>query len=209
MKIKEIKKNFVAMMNRLKQLHSEWQSKYYTDYYRIYDFVEKLKTPYYEVRHFFRWIVKSCRYAKLLWRDRDWDWIFLLILMKYKIQRMRLHMTEHNIIHDAPRMAKQMRYAEFLIERILDDDYCKKEYEDHRKYWGELEHLFEEPADPALKGKGYSIWNPKAKNAKTQKDQEREREEIIRIHKKADKLREDDMDRLFSHLRKYIQRWWD
>src|SRR3989304_2635078 len=96
----------------------------------------KLHDLWVDIKSIPHWIVRVAQNSILLWHDRDWHYIFLLYMMQFKIKRMRKHMVKHNILLHTNMHAKQMKYAEFLIDRITTNDYCKKEYEALDKKWG-------------------------------------------------------------------------
>lgn len=161
--------------------------------------LDMLKDIWYTIKKLPKFIVKVFQYAKVLWRDCDYDYASILILLKYKIQRTREHIIKHDIIADAPIIAKQMRYAEFLIQRILDDDYLLDLQQQHDEKWGVTISHFDE-------SNRFHIVKEKSTTPELQKQ---ERSEQMVIYDAQENVRQKDLDRLFRHLRRYIQRWWD
>jgi hypothetical protein len=147
--------------------------------------LDQLARPYWSARAVVRWAMKVAAYAVFLWDDRDFDEAFILRLLQFKIKRTREHITGHNFIADAPRIARQMRVAESLLNRIQQDSYCEAEWAEHYKKWPH--------------GEGYDF-NNKAPE---------EMEDVRRIAALEAKRTERDFDFLFRHLKKYIRNWWD
>lgn len=157
-------------------------------------------------RKVFHWIVKTTQYSKLLWNDFDWDYMYFLILMQYKLQRMRKCILEDNIILRSEEVAAQLKHAEDLIQRWLDDDFCTKEYEEHEKKWGKIVDL-STPID--VGGKKMYEWNMSREKATTEELQQQEKDEQHAIHVKAEEEKQKCLTELFAHIRKHIQEWWD
>jgi len=70
----------------------------------------------YGVKNLYRW-------RRLIWKDRDWDHSYLLLVMAHKLGQMETYHRLNGHTVDAQRMAKQMRVAKKLCERIADDNY--------------------------------------------------------------------------------------
>jgi len=155
---------------------------------RIFEKIKDL--PYNTIQgisNLFLWI-------RVIWNDRQWDHVFI-----YEIFRHKLHLTEQyirkyghhtNNISDANRIRKCV----LLLDRLINEDYHDNVFSSHYEKWGELE----------LTDKGISY-----PNVKTEEDEKKEREERKIKYEKENKLREQDLDMLFSIMRKHIQSWWD
>ncbi|MBI2449672.1 hypothetical protein HYV49_05240 [Candidatus Pacearchaeota archaeon] len=92
------------------------------------------------IRRVLRWLKKSFQYSLFLWNDYDWDYALILQLLQYKLKRTRECIVKNDIITDSKIIAKQIKYAEFLIERISDYNYLdKKEEKDWHRLWKHLD----------------------------------------------------------------------
>lgn len=64
---------------------------------------------------------------KIIWNDRDFDWYYTFIILQAKIKKQRLRFEElkkcryHSVNIDKD--IKNMKKCEYLIQRIIDDDY--------------------------------------------------------------------------------------
>ncbi len=146
------------------------------------------------IRHFFRWVVKVCQYAVVLWDDADWDYAHILKLLKYKLERTRKCIVKNDIIMEVDRVADEIRTAELLIERILHDDYFDHDdYAAHEKKWGPL--VF----DPYMRHE----------NERTEKDKEECNREFRRMSDAAYAKEVADWAYLWDHFRKHMKSWWD
>lgn len=141
------------------------------------------------IKRFGRWVSKSFGYSCMLWRDTDYDWSSILKILQYKLKRTREHITDHNIIIDAQDIGKEIRTVELLIDRIIADEYCNKEFEDHRTKWDDPTKNFID-------------------NLNRNRTEE-ERKEFEHISDKYNQLRRADFDLLFDTMKLKIETWWD
>jgi hypothetical protein len=117
-------------------------------------------------------------------KDEDYDFASILNLLRFKLNRMHCHFTSWDCPLDpseARRIAKQIKYAIYLIDRYYD------------------ESGFEELADTLTWDK-YEILP-----LRTPEESKR----IVEFMEKDSKLKQEYLDRLFRHMAKYIQTWWD
>ena len=149
---------------------------------------------YYFIKRLIAWI-------PVLWKDREWDHAFLYDIIHFKLSQMEKHSRTSIMVHE--RVGKQIRYAMFLIDRIREDDYHQEEWKAHNEKWGELRW----DSFPAER-KGYVCLDIHRPKARAMGMEELERAESSELWRKAGEAREKDLDRLFRHMRKYVQGWW-
>ena len=77
---------------------------------------------------FFKRIKHIIRWLPLLWKDEDYDFGFLLLIMAFKLNRMARVIEKNNILASSKRHVRQIRYASYLITRLLEIDYPIKQY---------------------------------------------------------------------------------
>ena len=170
---------------------------------------EKLKDLWKKVSSFFNdvvdFIARVIEYSPVLWRDRDYDYHHILTILKYKLQRTREHITEHQFIADANLVGEQLAHAEELIRRILNNNYCEEEQAAHEAKWGESVDL----SHPSEDHPGYYEWDLSRANVSTPEEKEQEKDEQHAIYQRMELARQLDLDELFIHIRKNLERWWD
>ena len=149
------------------------------------------------IKRLFNFIIKVIQYMPILWRDYDFDSHYALVLLKYKLERTRKKILKDNIIVGTNRVARQIRLAELLLERILVDNYCVKEHQELDERWGEYTRS-DEFIFPMIRAK-----------VKTDKDKEQSNGELLAIMNKEHYMRKQDMRYLFDHMNKKIDSWWD
>jgi hypothetical protein len=149
-----------------------------------------------------KYLKKVYDYAIFLKDDEDWDYSYILKTLQFKLERTRKELLKNNLTTSINRQNKQLKYAIYLIEKILKEDYCTKEWAAHETKWGELK--IERHVDPLGT---ISIF--KRTNVFSKDDHEQENSESTNLYKKEDALKAKTYNRLFRHLNLYIQNWWD
>ena len=131
----------------------------------------------------------------VVWRDRQWDYDYLFILLEHKLSRME---EFYSTVGGQHKVANRIHYCRCLCTRLVEDRYLYNSLRYHKKQWGEAriiwnENVLSDIAVPKLYG-----WA-------------REEEKRIRnrLYKEEDRQREQDLEQLFLHLRKYVRTWWD
>ena len=164
----------------------------------------------YKLFYFFKrvrmWLKKSFEYSCYLWvsNDNDFDWYHILRVLKYKLERTRKHIVKHDFIADVTKISRQIRFAEIVIERIINDDYCSELYDAHNNKWGELKLVCVE--DDKTKR---SYITMKRENINTENEKSQQWAEMLKIVNEHERQATKDLNRLFRHMRKYIRSWWD
>jgi len=166
---------------------------------RLYEKIKDVKRNLiYGVKNLWVWF-------PVIWNDRNWDHQFI-----YKVFRYKLHLTEQLIRNNGHHLyhikdADKIKICVNLLDRLMKDEYHEMTFKNHDKKWGESKFDWieakEYPNMTELK-----ITYP---NVKTDKDKENEKKDFQRCSKHEAALREQDLDLLFTNMRKHIQGWWD
>lgn len=148
-------------------------------------------------------VKRICEWIPILWNDRDWDHAHIFTILKYKLSRTRKCIVGNKIISGHLRVGRQIAYAELLIERIMEDDYCKEEWAQHEAKWG-----------PFCKRKKWTNGQPTGvwrirQNATDLAKYKQQHAEEMNLYLKENATKDKDKKRLFRHLELYIERWWD
>lgn len=128
------------------------------------------------VRHIASWI-------PVLWDDCDWDQADLWIMMREKLRRMRACHTGKEV--------EELMVAEELLGRLIKDDYCAMEWENHRLKYGDPWPLVSSDKIPVK-----HPYDPV------------ESEEMSKIIEKEEATRKEDSRYLCQWLHKCWFRWW-
>lgn len=157
-------------------------------------------------RKVFWWVVKVSQYSVVLWKDFDWDHVYFFILMQYKMKRMRERILANNMIVRAEEVGAQIKHAEDLIQKWIDDDFCAELHDAHEKKWGKIQDL----SKPIVRGgQTFYEWDMSRENATTEELKKQEADEQREIYNKHEEARQKCLDDIFAHIRKHVQEWWD
>jgi hypothetical protein len=162
----------------------------------------KLTCPFTRV---FWWLIKSIQYSIFLWKDFDWDYLYILRLLQYKLKRTRKTILSNNLVCDTDEIASQIRYAEDLIQKEIDGDFCEDLYEAHEKKWGKIKCLH----SPDDNDNRFYKLNITTENAVTPELRKMERAERRKIHDKYEEAKKKNLDELFNYMRNQIECWWE
>lgn len=172
--------------------------------------IDKLKYKFqneirYWPRSFKTGITNLVRWFPIVWKDRQWDHQFIYIALRHKLnlteQFIRHHGIHVNNIADADKIKKCV----ILLDRLMKDEYHENAFKRHDEKWGGAELDWKDLEDDSNRSE-LIITHP---NVKTEKDKIKERKDFKLSIKKEQHLREQDLDLLFTLLRKHIQTWWD
>lgn len=152
------------------------------------------------------WAVKSIQYSVFLWGEWDWDFLYILRMLQYKLKRTRKQILENNIILRAEEVAAQIKHAEDLIQKYIDNRFCEKMEEAHEKKWGKVTRTTKEVE---RNGKKIHQFDIQRANVTTEKEKAQERLEQKTIWNQQDYERQECWDEIFEYLKKYGQEFWD
>ena len=119
----------------------------------------------------------------VIWNDRQWDHVFLLDILHKKLSLMEKFFREYGIHVGTEKDADNIKLAILLLDRIRKDDYIKSAFKLYEEKYGEISF------------KSFSS--------------EKEKDCFTQCIDKETYLMNQDLDMLFSHLRKHIREWWD
>lgn len=147
----------------------------------------------------FKKIIKIIRWIPLLWQDVDYDADSIYGLLYYKLKFMEEYFSGDNTWGvDAKKIAKQIKIAKNLAKRLMEDDYLSNALVEHEKKYPDYLEL------------GLSIEQDDFKFYKlVDKNSNEEKKSFRKCSKHADYLKEQDINYLFSYLKKHIKEWWD
>jgi hypothetical protein len=162
---------------------------------KILDFPRNVK---YGIQNLIKWF-------PVIWQDRDWDHWFIFKIFHFKLKEVEKLQREYGNAVTHEKIADQIKLAVLLLDRLIKDEYLENVLKPHEKKWGESEMIF----TPIEGNKEYSSMDFKVEKANTKEEIEQESKERSIIYKHSDVLKQQDLDMLFKHMRKYIECWWD
>lgn len=129
-------------------------------------------------------------WAKVIWKDEDCDWEFILYILQHKIRRVRFNITKLNRSENVEAVTKEIKDCEDAIERILDHNYCKEEFDSIND---EIEKQFKEDCGNLI--------------TKMSEWPEGLEERFDNLYKKRKNSESKDLEFLFSCM-KHMRQWF-
>ena len=140
------------------------------------------------VNTFGRNIQRIVQYMPILWNGEDWDHTHLLALLQYKISRMSANIERNKNHVNWHIDFMRMRSVEKMLERMIRDDYARKEWNIHYKKWPRAKVVSVTMKSTAGTPEGDSV---------------------KRIWELEAQRRDADWDQCFKTLKGHLQAWWD
>lgn len=139
-------------------------------------------------------------WSKVLKDDADFDYAYILIILKYKLQRTRLHIQEHNIVVRAKEICDGIKEVEDLLDRVIEDDYFRGLFQEFQKKYGKATlHREKLPSGNFVVEQHV---NGKPMTARVRRG-------LRAVSIKAGNMRQADLDKAFALMSKRIFEWWD
>ena len=174
--------------------------------YLIKRTIESIRWFPHDVWQFFRKIIY---WAPVIWKDRDYDYTYIYDILIHKLLCVANNLEKKGYHVNSKVNAKQIRYAVLLMNKIKQNDFCKKEFEEHYKKWGEAIMDFVEcPPDEYSSGEKFYVSEMYTTKAVSPEQREQESEEINKLFKLEREREELYYIHLFDFLRKNIRKWW-
>jgi len=135
---------------------------------------------------FFKWI-------PVIWNDRDWDWLFLLKILRHKLNNDRNYYIKFGIHLRKDKQIRDMKVCVNLLDRLIADEYDDIYQKELEKKWGDYEGVF------CLSRVGVV----------TEEDRKQYNKDCKKAFEKADYAKKQDLELLFTIMKKKLFSWWD
>ena len=135
------------------------------------------------------------KWRSVVWNDRPWDYVYIFKALRFKLDETQRCIDGTFV--GADEEAAKIRSLIEAIDRILEDDYVKEEYEEMDRKYGKLEMIFHED----------NTITTTRKNLK-EEDRETERNETLPLAELEAERRQQDINFVFDTMKTDVQRWW-
>lgn len=145
-------------------------------------------------------------YSKFLWSNHyDWDYYYLLDLLRFKFLRMKKFFESKECISvECENNVKIIQKILDTLDLIIEDDNCKKEWEELYEKWGEGELVEKEKLS-----NGNIVVSIEHKNAKTKEEKDQCSKDILALGILEEKKKYLLYKKLFNLILKNIRKLWD
>ena len=166
--------------------------------YTFSKFIYRLKWP----ARFVENVWSVVKWLPVIWKDRQFDGVFLLRMMEYKLGLMEKFFRTKNIISDREKVAKKIMICRVLCKRLAEEEYTtpwdKERTESAHRLWDYISGNKKEI------GGGMSVYTSEgyvpSKELRRAADWANKREE---------EMIQQDIECLFTILKKNIRKFWD
>lgn len=171
---------------------------------KIKDIKDDIEIFYYRVIH-----VVTSTYAYFIYvcknGDYDWDYSYILSIINWKLKKMEKAFKDDTILVNSHRYYRQIKYANYLLERYNNPEQFTKEQTDYLdNTYGKTEYDFE----PYMhNGKEYYKFKSFRKKAKPE-DKELIYKLEKEIYEKEEKIQDDAIKRYFNFIGRNFRKWW-
>ncbi len=83
---------------------------------------------------FFNGIKNLIYWFSIIWRDKDYDQNFLFKILRHKLIKQEKYFRKNDISKHKDLYANDMKECILLIDRIIKNDYCSKEFSEYKKF---------------------------------------------------------------------------
>jgi hypothetical protein len=151
---------------------------------------------FYNIGTGFKNIIK---WLPIIWNDRDWDYAYMLKILHKKLEHMEQFFDgDEPFGANAKKKVRKIKKAKNFCKRLVDDNYLTNALIEHEKKWGTgSKYTFKEM-------EGNSKFGELIDNRS-----EKEKMEFTKACRHSDRVRKQDIEYLFEHLRKHMETWWD
>jgi hypothetical protein len=153
---------------------------------------DKIIRIFYNVKNGLRNLWK---WRSVVWNDRPWDYVYIFKALRFKLDETQ-KCIDGNFV-GSEEEASKMRSLIEAIDRIIEDDYVKEEYEKMDRKYGKLEMIFNNDNSLTM-----------TREHLKEEDKETERKETLALAELEAKRRQQDINFVFDTMKNDIQRWW-
>lgn len=136
----------------------------------------------------------------VVWNFRPWDAYYNLSLLKHSLELTKPHMEGYEGCEKAQR---QIQSCIDCIDRLLEDDYCAKEWAEFDKKYGELKHQIGEKDKDGFVP--FTLYREGGTEGKL--DEQTERKLSRKLYELEAHRMNQDIETLFNTLKKF-RNWW-
>jgi hypothetical protein len=163
--------------------------------WEIRGFIRNIKHIPYQIKQGVKNIII---WLPIIWKDRDFDHSYMYEIMYFKLRNMQKFFESNNTMcANSNCRARQIMIAKNLCKRLIEQNYLSNALTNYESKYGDNYDFHFEPVE----GKPFHrlVWDWTEKQEK----------EFKKASDHSEYMEQQDLNYLFTHMRKYIQGWWD
>lgn len=143
-------------------------------------------------------------FIPVIYKVARWDNTSLFTILSHWLSRMEeVHRNDPHHANNLTR-AKELKICSELASRIAENKYEDKLFDEYNKRWGEpVFTMVDSDTNP-----GYKQLNISRPNAVTEDQKEQAHKEFVAMSRKAAEIYYQDLDMLFTIIKKKHRSWW-
>ena len=142
---------------------------------------------------------------RVIWKDRWYDHYFIYSILRHKLNLMETKIRHQGVHLYHIKDADKIKKCVLLLDRLIKDEYHENVHKEYYKKWGRPKMSFKDSKEHP----GYSVMDLKYPNVKTIEDDKLQKKQFKMNMDREQQMREQDIELLFTLMRKHIQTWWD
>lgn len=142
-------------------------------------------------------------YGHFLKHDADYDGHFIVRLLRFKLERTRKCILDNNIIEDAAKVGREIQAVVTLLKRVEEDRYFEELHKPFFKKYGNPRMITGKPD-----GRG-TVPVTVRYYKETPRNRKQRIRESLRLAKKEEQMRREDLKKALRLIEKNIWNWWD
>ena len=158
-----------------------------------------------EIRSIWRGIKNIFIWMPVIYKDRWYDHYYFFKILEFKLNLMSEMFEKEGHGVNSPKDAKRMKMCAELCKRFSEDNYSEEMYKAHEEKWGKLKMDFKDDPDRP----GFGSLKMTHSKCLTEEDKTMEAIENKKIWDHEEKMKQQDINKLFDTMKKYIRGWWD
>lgn len=145
--------------------------------------------------------IKNCKlFFSVIWSFRPWDSYHTLVVLR---RCLKLTKPEIKGFEGDEKAQRQIQSCIDCIDRLLEDDYCAKEWAEFDKKYGELKHQIGEKDKDGFVP--FTLYREGGTEGKL--DEQTERKLSRKLYELEAHRMNQDIETLFNTLKKF-RNWW-
>lgn len=168
-----------------------------------------MQNPWYYFLSGFRRIKRFIDWFPILWKDEDWDEVYLFEIMRFKTARMRKEIEKNQRHVGYEKNVRDMKVAEELLARASFSSFYWEQYQQRKN---------NDKQGKCTCSEETFLFKPNTNDPKTGEPTSYQWVDVSCDYCKSmkrfwfeykDLKKKEDLNFLFKHLGKNVNRWWD
>jgi len=157
------------------------------------------------IKRTFEKIKRVISFIPIIWSGNDYDYNSAIELFTHQLERLADHLdSENSHTVSASKHAKEIRLTVSVLNKIRDDYYCDKAYDELDSHFGKVEFKFLPESDDYY-SEYYILESFRDGEPIPESEKLVRRKEIMNACRQTEQIRRS----IWSYIGRRINNWWD